>query len=66
MSPMEKPERSPAARLAATIGMYGSALGVFTCGWLAMQSSDWRVIVGLTALAGVAGIAAQAFSKRRS
>ena len=61
---MEKPERTPAARLAATIGMYGSALGVFTCGWLAMKSDDWRVIVGLTAMAGVAGIAAQAFSKR--
>jgi hypothetical protein len=64
MSPMDQPERSPSARLAATIGMYGSALGVFTCGWLAMRSDDWRVIVGLTAMAGVAGIAAQAFSKR--
>jgi hypothetical protein len=61
---MDQPERSPAARLAATIGMYSSALGVFACGWMAMKSDDWRVIVGLTAMAGVAGIAAQAFSKR--
>jgi hypothetical protein len=61
---MEQPQRSPAARLAARLGMYASALGVFTCGWLAMKSSDWRVIVGLTALAGVAGVAAQVFSKR--
>jgi hypothetical protein len=61
---MEQPERSPAARLAAQIGMYGSALGVFTCGWLAMKSDDWRMIVGLTVLAGAAGVAAQAFAKR--
>jgi hypothetical protein len=61
---MEQPQRSPAARLAAQIGMYASALGVFACGWMAMRSDDWRVIVGLTALAGVAGVAAQAFSKR--
>lgn len=63
---MEKPQRSPAARLAATVGMYTSALGVFTCGWLAMKSNDWRMVVGLTVLAGVAGVAAQAFSKRRN
>jgi hypothetical protein len=65
MAVMEQPVRSPTARLFAQIGMYGSALGVFTCGWLAMKSDDWRVIVGLTVLAGLAGVAAQAFGKRR-
>jgi hypothetical protein len=64
MVTMEQPERSPAARLAAKLGMYVSALGVFTCGWLAMKADDWRVIVGLTVLAGAAGVAAQAFGKR--
>ena len=61
----QQPERTPAARLAARIGMYVSALGVFTCGYLAMRSEDWRVIVGLTVMAGLAGVAAQAFAKRR-
>jgi hypothetical protein len=44
--------------------MYVSAFGVFACGWLAMKTDDWRIIVGLTALAAVAGIAAAAFGKR--
>jgi hypothetical protein len=44
--------------------MYASAFGVFACGWLAMKTDDWRVMVGLTVLAGVAGIAASAFGKR--
>jgi hypothetical protein len=50
--------------LLARAGMYVSAFGVFLCGWLAMKTDDWRIIVGLTALAGVAGIAASAFGKR--
>jgi hypothetical protein len=29
-----------------------------------MKTDDWRIIVGLTALAAVAGIAAAAFGKR--
>jgi hypothetical protein len=52
------------SKTAARIGMYASAFGVFTCGWVAMQSSDWKVIVGLTVLAGLSGLAAQAFAKR--
>jgi hypothetical protein len=54
----------PSSRLLPRIGMYTSAFGVFACGWLAMKTDDWRLIVGLTALAGVAGIAASAFGKR--
>ena len=56
------PARTP--NLLARIGMYGSAFGVFACGWLAMKTDDWRLIVGLTALAAVAGMAASAFGKR--
>jgi len=59
----QNPPGSPSRRL-PRIGMYASALGVFACGWLAMRTDDWRVIVGLTALAGVAGFAATAFGKR--
>jgi hypothetical protein len=56
------PARAPS--LLARVGMYASAFGIFACGWLAMKTDDWRMIVGLTALAGVAGIAASAFGKR--
>ncbi len=52
------------ARLLSRFGMYASAFGVFLCGWLAMKTDDWRIMVGLTALAAVAGIAASAFGKR--
>jgi hypothetical protein len=55
--------RPPLSKPAARVGMYVSAFGVFACGWMAMQSSDWRMIVGLTVLAGVAGLAAQAFAR---
>jgi hypothetical protein len=56
------PVRAP--NLLARIGMYGCALGIFVCGWLAMKTDDWRGIVGLTALGAVAGMAASAFGKR--
>jgi len=56
------PARAP--NLLARFGMYASAFGVFTCGWLAMKTDDWRMIIGLTVLAGVSGIAASAFGKR--
>jgi hypothetical protein len=56
------PVRAP--NVLARVGMYACAFGVFACGWLAMKTDDWRLIVGLTALAGVAGIAASAFGKR--
>lgn len=59
----EKQGGKPGSAL-ARIGMYASAFGVFACGWLAMKTDDWRVIVGLTVMAAVAGIAASAFGKR--
>ena len=64
MPQMEEQQPAPRFRHLARFGMYASAFGVFACGWLAMRTDDWRQIVGLTALAGVAGIAASAFGKR--
>jgi hypothetical protein len=61
---MEEKQAAPTSRLLARIGMYVSAFGVFACGWAAMKTDDWRLIIGLTALAGVAGLAASAFGKR--
>jgi hypothetical protein len=54
----------PRSTLLPRLGMYACAFGVFTCGWLAMKTEDWRMILGLTLLAGVAGLAAQAFARR--
>ncbi len=48
----------------ARAGTAASAFLVFVCGWFAMKSEDWRVTVGLTLLAGVAAMVAQAFSRR--
>ena len=48
----------------ARAGLAGSAFLVFVCGWFAMKSEDWRITVGLTLLAGVAAMVAQAFSRR--
>ena len=64
MPHMEEKPGGQAGRTLARFGMYASAFGVFACGWLAMKTDDWRVIVGLTVMAAVAGIAASAFGKR--
>ncbi len=64
MPRMDPNQPLPTSRLLPRIGMYASAFGVFLCGWLAMKTEDWRLIVGLTALAAVAGLAASAFGKR--
>jgi hypothetical protein len=58
----QEPVRAP--NPLARIGMYVAAFGVFACGLLAMKTDDWRLIVGLTALAAVAGMAASALGKR--
>ncbi len=52
------------SRTLAQVGMGLAAFAVFTCGWLATRSDDWRQVVGFTVLAGVAGLVAQAFSRR--
>lgn len=48
----------------ARLGTGVAAFLVFLCGWFAMKSDDWRVIVGLTLLAGVSGVVASGFSRR--
>jgi anti-sigma-K factor RskA len=60
----ERP-RSPTSRRLAQAGFAGSALAVFACGWLGMQTNDWRLIVAYAALAVGAAALATAFSRRR-
>jgi NADH:ubiquinone oxidoreductase subunit 4 (subunit M) len=48
----------------ARVGTVLSALAVFACGWLAMRTDDWRLIVAYSALALVAALLAQAFARR--
>ena len=48
----------------ARAGVALSALAVFTCGWLAMRTDDWRRVVGFSVLALAAGALASAFSRR--
>jgi hypothetical protein len=51
-------------RLLSRAGMAASALAVFTCGWLAMRTDDWRYMLLFTGLALVCGMIASAFSRR--
>ena len=48
----------------ARVGQFVSATIVFGCGWLAIQTSDWKKIIALTLLAGAAGIVASRFQRR--
>lgn len=50
-------------RAAAKLGVVASAFAVFTCGWLAMKTQDWRLVVLYTVLALGAGAVASAFSR---
>ncbi|HET8724619.1 MAG TPA: hypothetical protein VFM53_10495 [Anaeromyxobacteraceae bacterium] len=61
---MSDPGRPPRSDLARKIGVGLSAFAVFTAGWVAMRSDDWRVIVGVSALALVAGMIASGLSRR--
>lgn len=49
----------------ARIGVIVASFAVFTAGWVAMKSDDWRVMVGVSALALVAGMIAAGLSRRR-
>jgi hypothetical protein len=60
----EPPEENLFRVVAARAGFVGSALAVFTCGWLAMRTDDWRRMVVFAALALAAGALASAFSRR--
>ena len=52
------------SRILARLGFFISVLIVFGCGWLAMQTSDWKRILVLTLLALAAGIVASQFQRR--
>ncbi len=52
-------------RLAAKAGVVVSAFCVFTAGWIAMKSDDWRVIGLVSVLALVAGLVASRLSADR-
>jgi hypothetical protein len=62
---MSDPEsRQRLRKVAAKVGVAVSAFCVFTAGWVAMQAKDWRVIVGVSALALLAGLVASNLSAR--
>jgi hypothetical protein len=62
---MSDPEsRERFRKVAAKAGVAVAAFCVFTAGWVSMQSQDWKVILGVTALAAVAGLIAANLSAR--
>jgi hypothetical protein len=50
-------------RIAAKAGFVASAFAVFTCGWLAMSTDDWKRMVLFSALALGGAALASAFSR---
>lgn len=50
-------------RTVAKLGVAVSALAIFTCGWLAMRTEDWRQVVLFSVMALGAGAVASAFSR---
>lgn len=48
--------------LASKIGVGVSAFCVFTAGWVAMKSEDWKTIAVVSVLALVAGVVASKLS----
>jgi hypothetical protein len=64
---MSQPNDQPPGGLSRTMARLGvglSAFGVFTCGWLAMRTDDWRRMAFFTLLAMGAAMAGSAFSRR--
>jgi hypothetical protein len=65
MRPMSDPaRRERIGRIAARLGVAVAAFTVFTSGWIAMRSDDWRIIATVSLLALVAGVIAAGLSKR--
>lgn len=62
--PDPAPTESRVRRLAQQAGFFASAFAVFTCGWLAMRSEDWRRVLLFSLLALGAAALASAFSRR--
>jgi hypothetical protein len=59
------PQRHPRlARFAARAGLVASALAVFSSGYLAMMSNDWRKVTVITLIGGAAGLVAAWFARR--
>ncbi len=66
MAPMSDPSRGQRFRdLATRAGIVVSAFTVFTAGWVAMRSDDWRIIAAVTVLALVAGLLAANLTARQ-
>ena len=49
-------------RIASKVGVGVSAFFVFTAGWIAMKSDDWKTITVVSVLALVAGVVASKLS----
>ncbi len=50
--------RERVRRIASKVGVGVSAFCVFTAGWIAMKSDDWKIIAVVSVLALVAGLVA--------
>ena len=65
MAAMTDPDRRDRIRrIASRAGVGVSAFAVFTAGWIAMKSDDWRTITIVSVLALLAGVIASGLSKR--
>jgi len=53
-------------RIASKVGVGLSAFCVFTAGWIAMKSDDWKTITVVSVLALVAGLVASKLSAPRA
>ena len=60
---MSDPDRrEKIRRIASKVGVGLSAFCVFTAGWIAMKSDDWKTIAVVSVLALVAGLVASRLS----
>jgi hypothetical protein len=56
--------RERVRRIASKVGVGLSAFCVFTAGWIAMKSDDWRIVTVVSLLALAAGLVASRLSAR--